>query len=375
MTVKELYSQFMTKVEATGENIYRALSGPGDTPPDGGVQDNPSDPSKVPGLTVGETGSPDDQSFDPMQERLLNQNTHITADQQPQGSWGQFDKELYGRYEQLLRNSPYLHQNQNLANGDPALNVNGKDLAETRRLSRLADMMNNRVYLTPGKASSVRTLEGGATSGYDSDMPTIYQMPKIATEETRQMDRMREYERQVRNRMIGRQQNALDLPLEMQRERMMEELRRSGLLHGEELRRLEEQYNMNLHRERMAIDDDYQRRYYTFQRNLDGLHLPIAQARWLLTNYPTNSTMMNLAAQLMGALTGLPSPLKQNIDNRIAAILSDKTLTAEEQTAAILELHGYIAEQGLVTGIDVGGDVVRSTMDAAGNEISGGGQQ
>lgn len=112
---------------------------------------------------------------------------------------------------------------ENIARGSAQLNANGINATRTRRLSRLADALNNRVYYM--SAPSQVGISGRGTSGVKSQLNgNFYQMPKIETEEMRQQDTIRDLSKKQQDRMINRQQDLLDMPIDVAKADMLTKL-------------------------------------------------------------------------------------------------------------------------------------------------------
>ena len=122
--------------------------------------------------------------------------------------------------EQQLGN--YAHYDWNLAKSNPRGNLNGLPYDVTLRMSRLADVVNNRLHWDPGTAATIGGADGPITLGQGTG--EVERWEPIETEEMRQMQANREIDRRAREAGVDLQSRIQAYPQEVQ-EAMDEKLR------------------------------------------------------------------------------------------------------------------------------------------------------
>lgn len=116
--------------------------------------------------------------------------------------------------EQRMGNYPYYYWN--LAKDNPRGNLNMLPYDMTLRMSRLADVVNNRLHWNPGTASTIGGAEGAKTVGQGTG--DIERWDSIETEEMRQMQANREIDRRAREAGVDLQSRIQAYPQEIQEE-------------------------------------------------------------------------------------------------------------------------------------------------------------
>lgn len=115
--------------------------------------------------------------------------------------------------------------NDNIARGSKGENANNRSFETTLRYSRLADALNNRVHTRASLPSVVSFSAFGPSANIAGQRAELYQMPKIETEEMRQMDTVRGLSKDQSGRQINRQQNYRDAAQELTANEMQDKLK------------------------------------------------------------------------------------------------------------------------------------------------------
>jgi hypothetical protein len=100
-------------------------------------------------------------------------------------------EDLLAGYVNNLSNTAYGNVKNDTVRGNADYNANGMSAARTARLARLADALNNKVYKKGATIGNLGVTEGGGVTGSAGSTGELYQMPKIETAETRQMEDIR----------------------------------------------------------------------------------------------------------------------------------------------------------------------------------------
>lgn len=114
--------------------------------------------------------------------------------------------------------------NDNIARGSKGENANNRNFETTLRYSRLADALNNRVHTRGLRGTTGFASAFGSGLANTSQRAELYQMPKIDTEEMRQMDTIRGLSKDQSGRQINRQQNYRDAAQELTAAEMQDKL-------------------------------------------------------------------------------------------------------------------------------------------------------
>ena len=115
--------------------------------------------------------------------------------------------------------------NDNIARGSKGENANNRNFETTLRYSRLADALNNRVHTRGLRGTTGFASAFGSGLANTSQRAELYQMPKIDTEEMRQMDTIRGLSKDQSGRQINRQQNYRDAAQELTAAEMQDKLK------------------------------------------------------------------------------------------------------------------------------------------------------
>lgn len=115
--------------------------------------------------------------------------------------------------------------NDNIARGSKGENANNRNFETTLRYSRLADALNNRVHTRASLPSVISFSAFGPSADIAGQRAELYQMPKIETEEMRQMNTVRDLSKDQSGRQINRQQNYRDAAQELTANEMQDKLK------------------------------------------------------------------------------------------------------------------------------------------------------
>lgn len=115
--------------------------------------------------------------------------------------------------------------NDNIARGSKGENANNRSFETTLRYSRLADALNNRVHTRASLPSVISFSAFGPSANIAGQRAELYQMPKIETEEMRQMNTVRDLSKDQSGRQINRQQNYRDAAQELTANEMQDKLK------------------------------------------------------------------------------------------------------------------------------------------------------
>lgn len=126
------------------------------------------------------------------------------------------DADVYGRNARI---------NDNIARGSKSENANNRSFETTLRYSRLADALNNRVHTRASLPSVMSFSAFGPSANIAGQRAELYQMPKIETEEMRQMNTIRDLSKDQSGRQINRQQNYRDAAQELTASEMQDKLK------------------------------------------------------------------------------------------------------------------------------------------------------
>lgn len=137
---------------------------------------------------------------------------------------------IFDNYLNYIKDAPYSHGREDLVRGNSQTNLNGQDYSRTLRNQRLIDMMNNRVYMPYEDIGNRGAQRGGGADGAGIENKQPFRMPKIETEETRQMERLRKREATSTERQINRQENFRDQSALLNQMAQYERLNRAGKL-------------------------------------------------------------------------------------------------------------------------------------------------
>ena len=255
------------------------------------------------------------------------------------------------KYQDMIRdpNSQwYTDPNFDTAKGSAKYNLNGMTPEETLKYARLADRLNNRVYYQQGMTNNLGPLGGSVgTEG------SVYQMPRVETEETRQRETMRTTEQQRRAADEQRRQYWMMEELLTNRLNTITELERQGIA-TEADRREKEEIRAEMIRLGISLPTE--------------LALQAQQSEYMqwLNKYKINDYIYTtkikpfidaknfigaaLATAVYGNPTVMPNAqqlLTQNVINDLDTTLRKEYATREQQEAAVEQvLSKYAAVLG-----------------------------
>ena len=129
------------------------------------------------------------------------------------------DKLGKGVVDRSRRDDTYFHPSAglNLSREQYGGNINEQDFDTTLRYSRMADMLNNRMHLTPSSIGARTATRGSSGTGIDQIGIGMQKGPQVETEETRQMRMNEQLAAQQRQQDIARQGNIWSRTLEIQK--------------------------------------------------------------------------------------------------------------------------------------------------------------
>lgn len=204
-------------------------------------------------------------------------------------------KEEEKQYRKDLEDDEYGRNariNDNIARGSKGENANNRNFETTLRYSRLADALNNKVHIKGGRTSTLMGATAGGTMGVDGELSSIYQMPKIDTEEMRQQQTIRDLSKGQSERQISRQQNYRDAAQKLTEAEMQDKLKlqtqlserlmnRRDKMTDEEMRQwYQEPYNEQMRRTAAEWDKKFERDFgiegATFLSDLNKMNPTLA---------------------------------------------------------------------------------------------------
>lgn len=266
-------------------------------------------------------------------------------------NWDQY-RAFHDQMMRNIQNDPNFLMSDYLPGGNRYTNINAKSREETLRLSRLADALNNQYFISPRTGSTLRGgLRGQGVVGEQVQYGSLYRMP-FETEEMRQMERMRDYERAVRGRDIGRQATALDIQtIEQQRAQYEEYLRTVRKLNEEQVRQHMEMFDYQMGYSKAIRDAMIQRANLAFELHLSRIGIPTQQAHLLnrlIGRYPTLAVPIS---NLFGA-GDIPSPMNaawyraqaRRYRDDEAAGLSEEEIMANQLQSMIQDIGTLVGE-------------------------------
>ena len=275
------------------------------------------------------------QTFDPAPVGV--RNARVAPDikdqvhpEQPISMWDRL-KNLSAEQQAELPGEAHIYDN--LTGGDAQRNISGIGAERTRKLSRMADALNNKYYRSPGSAGVLSATRDGTPTGQGSDFGQKYRMP-IETEEMRQMRRAGEYEGVQRRSEIERQQKYKNRDLERNNAIWQEEMRRSGMYSNEELRRAGALFDSNTSRD-----------FGIFMQYLANVTIKDEQRHMITKAFLINPTLGALVAATMGTVT---PAAQQMMYDQVAAPYIQEVLQHPDRATDIL--NRYQREVGKATG-------------------------
>lgn len=270
--------------------------------------------------------SPGDQFVTPRPEGVKDKLTREDIDEEPLWKNIPNPNHLTDAYYNWVRArlpfTPEAEWNKDLVRGDRSTNVSGRDPRDVARLSRLADKMNNRVYLGPADIGH-RTFNMGNDPIRFSQM---YQMPKVETEDTRQMERMRQYEAQDRTRDIARQNDYKDLDRLWADRKYIETMRREGRMSDKEADYRLKPLDEEIRRLILKFDTTNLKHLKSWETTMTQLGIPVAIGNLI---YKTAGENPLLAKTLAMALNkpGAPDAMQILRNSALYNLYNDKSLS------------------------------------------------
>lgn len=214
-------------------------------------------------------------------------------------------------YEEFNKN-PAMHYNKNLARGTPDTNITGMGWKQAMQHQRMADMLNNRVYRNVSQAG-----QWTRSGPKDAQIGSLYQMPKIETLGTRQVDQMFDRAAQDDARKIMRQNNYLDQQERMTAALQAEHMRQLQLIDDETYKQLV-QYSFDEGARRKAAEFDQ-------MLALDTAHMKFNNVQNIIKNGGPMGIMIGaMLSDIYGQGITIPSwdqmiwfPKLQELNNRL----------------------------------------------------------
>ena len=251
--------------------------------------------------------------------------------------------------------------NDNIARGSKGENANNRNFETTLRYSRLADALNNRVHVKGGRVSTLMGATAGGTMGVDGELSTLYQMPKIDTEEMRQMDTIRGLSKDQSGRQINRQQNYRDAAQELTAAEMQDKLKLQTELSKRLMDRRDKFTDEEMRQWYQTRYDEEMRRKATEWEKKFGRDFGIESARFIAEMNKEDPTL----AAIMGKAIDIVPP--DYVQQFLTEVLMPygRALRAGESASDVVERLAYdfgnFAANGLY-GFTKGG--VEGIMDA-----------
>ena len=251
--------------------------------------------------------------------------------------------------------------NDNIARGSKGENANNRNFETTLRYSRLADALNNRVHVKGGRVSTLMGSTAGGTMGVDGELSTLYQMPKIDTEEMRQMDTIRGLSKDQSGRQMNRQQNYRDAAQELTAAEMQDKLKLQTELSKRLMDRRDKFTDEEMRQWYQTRYDEEMKRKATEWEKKFGRDFGIESARFIAEMNKQDPTL----AAIMGKAIGIVPP--DYAQQFLTEVLMPygRALRAGESASDVVERLAYdfgnFAANGLY-GFTKGG--VEGIMDA-----------
>lgn len=251
--------------------------------------------------------------------------------------------------------------NDNIARGSKGENANNRNFETTLRYSRLADALNNRVHVKGGRVSTLMGATAGGTMGVDGELSSLYQMPKIETEEMRQMDTIRGLSKDQSGRQINRQQNYRDAAQELTAAEMQDKLKLQTELSERLMDRRDKFTDEEMRQWYQTRYDEEMRRKATEWEKKFGRDFGIESARFIAEMNKEDPTL----AAIMGKAIDIVPP--DYVQQFLTEVLMPygRALRAGESASDVIERLAYdfgnFASKGLY-GFTKGG--AEGIMDA-----------
>ena len=251
--------------------------------------------------------------------------------------------------------------NDNIARGSKSENANNRNFETTLRYSRLADALNNRVHTRASLPSVISFSAFGPSANVAGQRAELYQMPKIDTEEMRQMDTIRGLSKDQSGRQINRQQNYRDAAQELTAAEMQDKLKLQTELSKRLMDRRDKFTDEEMRQWYQTRYDEEMRRKATEWEKKFGRDFGIESARFIAEMNKQDPTL----AAIMGKAIDIVPP--DYVQQFLTEVLMPygRALRAGESASDVVERLAYdfgnFAANGLY-GFTKGG--VEGIMDA-----------
>ena len=251
--------------------------------------------------------------------------------------------------------------NDNIARGSKGENANNRNFETTLRYSRLADALNNRVHTRASLPSVISFSAFGPSANVAGQRAELYQMPKIETEEMRQMDTVRGLSKDQSGRQINRQQNYRDAAQELTANEMQDKLKLQTDLSKRLMDRRDKFTDEEMRQWYQTRYDEEMKRKATEWEKKFGRDFGIESARFIAEMNKADPTL----AAIMGKALNIVPP--DYIQQFLTEVLMPygRAIRAGEPVSKVIERAAYdfgnFAANGLY-GFTKGG--VEGIMDA-----------
>lgn len=251
--------------------------------------------------------------------------------------------------------------NDNIARGSKGENANNRNFETTLRYSRLADALNNRVHTRGLRGTTGLVSAFGSGLANTSQRAELYQMPKIETEEMRQMNTIRDLSKDQSGRQINRQQNYRDAAQELTASEMQDKLKLQTELSRRLMDRRDKFTDEEMRQWYQTRYDEEMRRKATEWEKKFGRDFGIESARFIAEMNKQDPTL----AAIMGKAIDIVPP--DYVQQFLTEVLMPygRALRAGESASDVVERLAYdfgnFAANGLY-GFTKGG--VEGIMDA-----------
>lgn len=287
-------------------------------------------------------GNTDEVITDEISKEYYNRSKPIVQDYMSDPKY-QADPELAAQQAAIAAH--------NVIKGTPGTNMNGKTANQTLRLSRLTDALNNRVWTAPVTGGYATETYGTA----DMSNPTGYKREAIETADTRQQQRLEQYEAAARD---------LDFNiLKLQQQYNLMKAQGADTA----------QLNLWYQTAYQGMMQQFGQNMYHWQQQTD-LRYDVQKA-WTIRNLNHRNPE---AASYLSAILGagvVDSILDADYKQAMADIMNDPNLTWQKKMAAVQVLTADMVQapmsqitgalEGIIPGIQ---DVVKTVSPFGGNK-------
>lgn len=237
-----------------------------------------------------------------------------------------------------MSGTPEAYGDENVAKGDAKYNANALGPKATLEQSRMADAINNEVYLTPGEAGNLGATLGGGISGDSGVQHQVVKKPQIETEEMRQQRDIANLSKTQSERMIRRQQNAKDVPIEAQKEQLLEKLAEEGIISRDNI---EYYKTLNLEQLRQNVIAPHNFKMQQAMEAYSRVGIPEWQAQRI---NELQDQLKGIPANLLGQLFGIVSiPYDMMVMDQILQEAFRDGGTTEEKLYRLSKAKGMAA--------------------------------